>query len=185
MSQTALLLIDLEQGLDVTAYWGERNNPQLEANITALLAHFRVLGRAILHIQHHSQRLQSPLRPGQPGHDFKPEARPLGGEPVFGKVVNSAFIRTGLEVYLRQRGIHRLVVAGLTTDHCVSTTVRMAGNLGFEVWLVGDACATFARRTLQGQTIAAELLHQEHLSSLDGEFCHVISTQTVLEQIRA
>ncbi len=182
MSKTALLLIDVQKGLDDFAYWGERNNPQLEAHLTALLAQFRKAGKPVIHVQHHSIRPTSPLRPGQPGHDFKPEARPQAGEPIFGKTVNSAFIGTDLESYLHQQGIARLVVAGLTTDHCVSTSVRMAGNLGFEVLLVGDACATFAKKTPQGELIPAEQVHQVHLASLDGEFCTVVSTQAVLGQ---
>ncbi|WP_299432412.1 cysteine hydrolase family protein [uncultured Meiothermus sp.] len=182
MSKTALLLIDIQKGLDDFAYWGERNNPQLEANVALLLARFRTAGKPVIHVKHHSVRPTSPLRPGQPGHDFKPEARPLVGEPVFGKTVNSAFIGTDLESYLHQQGIGRLVVAGLTTDHCVSTTVRMAGNLGFEVWLVGDACAAFARKSLQGEWISAEQIHRVHLASLDGEFCAVVSTQAVSGQ---
>jgi nicotinamidase-related amidase len=182
MSRTALLLVDIQQGLDDTVYWGSRNNPQFERNVAALLEGFRQAGRPVLHVQHHSVRPTSPLRPGQAGHDFKPEARPQQGEPIFAKTVNSAFIGTHLEAYLRQEGIARLVVAGLTTDHCVSTTVRMAGNLGFEVWLVGDGCATFARPG-PGGVIPAEQVHQVHLASLDGEFCTVVSTQQALERV--
>jgi nicotinamidase-related amidase len=182
VSKTALLLVDIQQGLDNTAYWGPRNNPLFESNVAALLEGFRRAGIPVLHVQHHSLRPTSPLRPGQPGHDFKPEARPLDGEPIFAKTVNSAFIGTDLEAYLRQKGIARLVVAGLTTDHCVSTTVRMAGNLGFEVWLVGDACATFDKPRPRGEVIPAEMVHQVNLASLDGEFCTVISTQEALER---
>ncbi|GEM85036.1 cysteine hydrolase family protein [Meiothermus hypogaeus] len=181
MSRTALLLIDIQQGLDDTAYFGPRNNPLFERNVAALLEKFRQAGAPVLHVQHHSLRPTSPLRPGQPGHDFKPEARPLEGEPVFAKTVNSAFIGTDLEAYLHREGIARLVVAGLTTDHCVSTTVRMAGNLGFEVWLVGDACATFAKQSPEGM-IPADEVHRVHLASLEGEFCTVVSTQEALER---
>ncbi|GIW33576.1 cysteine hydrolase family protein [Meiothermus sp.] len=181
MSRTALLLIDIQQGLDDTAYFGPRNNPLFERNVAALLEKFRQTGAPVLHVQHHSLRLTSPLCPGQPGHDFKLEARPLEGEPVFAKTVNSAFIGTDLEAYLHREGIARLVVAGLTTDHCVSTTVRMAGNLGFEVWLVGDACATFAKQSPEGM-IPADEVHRVHLASLEGEFCTVVSTQEALER---
>ena len=62
---------------------------------------------------------------------FKHEAKPLPGETECSKTVNSAFIGTGLEAYRHERAIDSLVVVGLTTDHCVSTSVRTAGNLGF------------------------------------------------------
>lgn len=82
-------------------------------------------GVRLIHVQHMSVEGQSPLRPNQPGNDFKPEALPLAGEKVFGKTVNSAFIGTGLKNYLHANGIDDLVICGLTTDHCVSTSTRM------------------------------------------------------------
>ena len=96
------------------------------------------------------------------------------------KTVNSAFIGTELETYLRTQGIDQLVMTGLTTDHCVSTSVRMAGNLGFQVWLVGDGTATFPRQGTNGERHSAEQMHQVHLASLDGEFCTVISTEQLV-----
>lgn len=140
----ALLLIDVQQGLDEPV-WGERNIPEAEHHIAELLAGWRSAGRPVLHVQHMSTGAASPLRPDRPGNAFKPEALPLAGEPVFRKTVNSAFIGTDLEAHLRGAGIGRLVIAGLTTDHCVSTTVRMAANLGFDVVVVDDATATFDR----------------------------------------
>ena len=129
-SRAALLLIDVQQAFDSPS-WGRRNNPDAEAAVARLLAAWRAAGWPVLHVQHLSALPASTLRPGQPGVAFKPEALPLGGEPVFQKEVNSAFIGTGLEAHLREHGIPALVVAGLTTNHCVSTTTRMAGNLGF------------------------------------------------------
>jgi nicotinamidase-related amidase len=126
----------------------------------------------------------SKLRPELPGNAFKPEAQPLPGEQQFQKTVNSAFIGTGLEDYLRKRDIASLVLVGLTTDHCVSTSARMAKNLGFEVTLVSDATATFERRGHDGNRYSAQVMHDICLASLNGEFCSVRSTEEILKPIR-
>jgi nicotinamidase-related amidase len=175
----ALLVIDVQQGFD-DLYWGKRNNLQCEANIAVLIAAFRRASKAVIHVQHMSVEPQSPLRPGQPGNEFKPEAAPAVGEKVFGKTVNSAFIGTALEKYLREQGIDELVICGLTTDHCVSTSTRMAGNLGFNTYLVSDATATFNRKGIDGRDWPAEEIHQSALASLNGEFAQVISTEAAL-----
>jgi nicotinamidase-related amidase len=180
----ALLLIDVQQGLDEPR-WGARNNPDAERRIAELLAAWREAGRAVIHVQHLSLEPTSPLRADRPGHAFKPEATPREGEPIFRKHVNSAFIGTGLEAHLRERGIRSLVMAGITTDHCVSTTARMAANLGFEVTVVSDATATFERRGPDGAHYDAELMHGAALASLHGEFARVRTAREVLDDARA
>ena len=100
------------------------------------------MGATDIHIQHCSVEPGSPLSPEHPGCQFKPEAIPIEGEPVFKKTVNSAFIGTELESHLKDNGIEHIVIVGLTTDHCVSTTTRMAGNLGFKVLLVSEILNT-------------------------------------------
>ena len=175
----ALLLVDVQQGLD-DPRWGARNNPQAEQRIADLLAAWRVTGRPVIHVQHLSLRPQSPLRADAPGHAFKVEALPMADEPVFRKHVNSAFIGTDLEAHLRANGIDSLVVVGITTDHCVSSTARMAGNLGFAVTVVEDATATFERRGPDGTHYSADLMHRAALASLHGEFATVRSARDVL-----
>lgn len=178
-AQTALLLIDVQQGFD-DPRWGPRNNPQAEANIARLLAAWRRAGLPVIHVMHNSVSPTSVLRPGALGNALKPEAAPLEGEPVHHKSVNSAFIGTDLERDLRAQGTTALVIAGLTTNHCVSTTVRMAGNLGFETWLVSDATATFDRAHLDGRPRSAEEVHLAALSDLEGEFATVVDTQAAV-----
>ena len=180
---TALILIDIQQGFDDLKYWGARNNPDAEANAAKLLQAFRNSGRPLFHVQHRSTTPGSPLRPGQSGCEFKPEVRPLPGEVVIGKQVNSAFIGTDLEARLRALGIGTLIIAGLTTAHCVSTTTRMAGNLGFRALLAADACATNAQTGYDGRTYDAETVHALALASLHGEFAEVSNTIDLLRAL--
>ena len=180
----ALLLIDVQRGFD-EPHWGARNNPQAEQRIAELLAAWRKASWPVIHVQHMSTEPDSPLRPDRAGNAFKPEAMPRPGEQVFQKSVNSAFIGTRLESYLREGNISRLVVAGLTTEHCVSTTVRRAGNLGFDVVLVDDATATNERRGPDGVVYPAEQVHRLALASLHGEFARVQSAAAVLATVKA
>jgi len=181
MTNVALIIIDVQKGFDDPS-WGNRNNPDAEAKIELLLSEWRKNNRPVIHVQHCSLEPDSPLRSDVPGCEFKEEARPIAGEKHFTKTVNSAFIGTDLEEYLRSREIESLVVVGLTTDHCVSTTTRMAGNLGFKVRLVSDATATFDRKGEDGTHYLASDIHDIHLASLNGEFCAVRSAQQVLNE---
>jgi nicotinamidase-related amidase len=179
-SASALLLIDVQQGFDDLAYWGPRNNPGAEANMARLLAAWRAAGRPVFHVKHNSRNPRSPLHPANPGNAIKPGVAPLPGEPVFEKDVNSSFIGTDLEARLRQAGVTDLVIVGLTTPHCVSTTTRMAGNLGFNVRLVSDATAAFDWKAHDGRTIPAAEMHYQALAPLHGEFATVVTTDAVL-----
>ena len=152
MNNSALLIIDVQKGLDDPALGRNRNNPQAEANMALLLSEWRKRNRPVIHIRHCSVEPHSPLCPGLPGYAFKEEVRPQAGEKRFDKSVNSAFVGTALADYLRGREISSLVVVGLTTDHCVSATTRNAADLGFEVTLVSDATATFERQDHEGIT---------------------------------
>jgi nicotinamidase-related amidase len=178
-ADTALLVIDVQRGFD-DASWGRRNNPSMEGRIAELLDAWRAGNRPVLHARHMSTLPASPLRPGQPGNDFKAEVAPRPEEPVIEKRVNSCFIGTALDEHLRRSGIRTLVLAGLTTNHCVSTTARMAGNLGYAVWVVSDATATFDRTGPDGVLYPAELVHAMSLSDLNGEFASVADTRTLV-----
>ena len=179
--QTALLFIDWQQGFVELAQTLARNNPQAEENAAQLLAHWRAQNWPVVHVRHNSRNETSPLRKGRPGFAFRDFALPMEGETVFVKRVHSAFIGTGLETFLRERGIARLVISGVRTDHCVSITARMAHDLGFEVLVVGDACHAFAVEMPDGRIIDAQTVHEVNLASIHGEFGRVVETAVMLK----
>jgi len=185
MTDRALILIDWQIGFDVNetvenVWGGTRNNPQAEEKAAALLGVWRAKSAPIFHCRHHSQDPQSPLRLDKAGGAYKDALAPRGDEPDIVKRVNSCFIGTELQKQLDAQGIKKLLVAGLTTNHCVSTTVRMAGNLGFDVALAEDACATFDRTGADGAFYPAQLVHDLSLANIHEEFCKVVKAQAYL-----
>lgn len=178
----ALIIIDVQKGFDHPK-WGKRNNLQAEQNIERILKAWRDSKRPVLHVQHLSTSPNSPLNPDSSGSEIKDSVKPKDAEPVIQKHVNSAFIGTNLEQLLRDNQIGTLVITGLTTPHCVSTTTRMAGNFGFDTYLVSDATAAFEIVGHNGKRYSAEEIHETALATLHGEFATVIETETVLENL--
>ncbi len=185
-SQTrALLIIDVQKAIDAP-YWaalGPRNNPDAERAMASVLSSWRAAGSPVFHVRHDSRAPASAYLPGQPGHAFKDAVLPQAGEPVIGKSTNSAFIGTDLEPALRARGIRHLCVMGVITNNSVETTVRMAGNLGFETSLIEDCCFTFAKTDYRGTLRSAEDVHALSLANLDGEYCRVVTSHDVIAAI--
>jgi nicotinamidase-related amidase len=176
-----LILIDVQEGFDA-AYWGERNNPDAERKIEQLLARWRASHRPVIHVRHDSVEPDSALRPDSPGNAIKDEAAPGPGEPVVGKHVNSAFIGTDLEARLRAHDSDTVVLCGFTTNHCVSTTARMAGNLGFRTFVLSDSTVAYAMRSPgpSGRLIPADVMHEVGLAELNREFATVLTTDELL-----
>jgi nicotinamidase-related amidase len=183
LAEAALVLIDVQQVFDDPA-WGPRSTPAFETRLATLLAAWRQAGGTVAHVRHRSAKPTGRFQPGTPGFAFKPEAEPLLSESVFEKTVNSAFIGTPLEAWLHKSGIKHLVLVGITTDHCVSTTTRMGANLGFTVWVASDATATFDRTGPDGVHHTAETMHQIALASLHYEFATVLPVKDIVAALR-
>ena len=182
LGEAVLLIIDVQKAIDASyhAADGPRNNLDAERKIAQLLSLWRREKRPIIHIRHDSTVPTSAYRPGQIGNEFKDEVAPAADETVIAKRTNSAFIGTDLERRLREAGHEALVVVGVSTNNSVEATVRMAGNLGFETYLVADACFTFARRDFHGRPRTADEVHAMSLANLDNEYCIVLDAAAVL-----
>ncbi|MGI9481677.1 MAG: cysteine hydrolase family protein [Hyphomicrobiales bacterium] len=181
---TALLVVDAQQAIHAQDYWeGERNNPQAETNIRRLLDAWRNAGRERIFVVHDSTEPGSLFKLSLPTGKIIEKVAPKEGELVIEKSANSAFIGTDLELQMRRRGVSKLVITGFITDHCVETTTRMAGNLGYGTILVSDATATFDRTGPDGKLYKADLIHNVSLASLNGEFAEVLTIEEVLARM--
>lgn len=178
--QTALIVVDAQLAFDDAEYWGRRNNPGCEARIAALVAAWRAAGRPLVLVRHDSGEDGSPLRPGTPGNALRPEVQGPH-DLLVTKQVNSAFHGDpDLAGWLRERGLERIAICGITTNHCCETTARVAGNLGYDTYFVLDATHTFDRLAPDGELVPAATLARITATNLHGEFATVVSTAEIV-----
>jgi nicotinamidase-related amidase len=186
IDSTALIVIDVQKAFDFWEGAGKRrNNPGAVTQIAKLLQHFRLKRAPVFHVRHAGTSPDSSFWPDGNGFAVREEASALPGEAVIFKSVNSAFIGTGLEELLRSKGLRSLVIVGATTNHCIETTTRMAGNLGFDAKLVRDATWTFDRTGPDGDKHSAEEIHAMTLSNLSEEFAEIVTTSQIIERLGA
>jgi len=187
--ESALLLIDVQVGVDVLSHWGgsngRRNNPDAEAKMSQLLAAWRNAKLQVAFTRHDSRESASPLKFSLPTGAQKPGFEPAAGEIVVEKDVNSGFIGTDLEIQLRRAKISRLAIVGFFTNFCVETTTRMSGNLGFDTYLIEDCCSASNRIGPDGIDRDPELVHAMTVANLHGEFCTAIKFADALGLVTA
>lgn len=177
----ALILVDIQKGFDDLGYWGgQRNNPDAEINCQKLLHYWREHHLPLFHIQHCSVNPNSKLAAENPGNQIKDIVAPAINEPVIKKTVNSAFIGTDLKEQLDTQKIDTVVIIGLTTDHCVSTTTRMASNYGYKTYIISDATATFSKTGINNEFYDAQTMHLAALAQLKDEFATVINAEAII-----
>ncbi len=182
--RAALILIDFQKGFNQEEYWGgNRNNKNAESNAQHILQQWRNSKLPVFHVRHSSQNPASLLHESNPGFEIKDEVKPIDGEMLITKNVNSAFIGTNLKAELDAQNIQCVVITGLITNHCVSTTTRMAGNYGYQTIVISDATATFDRTGILGEKYSAEIIHLTSLANLQDEFAEVMNTEQLLENL--
>lgn len=185
LNNLALILIDIQKGFN-DPVWGIRNNLNAERKIAQILTYFRKKNMPVIHVKHNSLDPKSPLHPKSPGNQIKDFAQPLKNEPLLEKSVNCAFWGSELRKVLNREKIKNIVLCGLTTDHCVSTTARSGSNLGFRVTVLSDATATFNRVGIFGGfslRFPANIVHELALASLNKEFAEITETDKLIAKM--
>jgi len=178
----ALLLVDIQKAFLEKDYPGLiRNNEHAEFICGKILKKWRTLDLPIIHVRHSSTNPESKLHKSRPGFEFNDYVTPLETEMVLTKEVNSAFIGTNLENILIKSHIDTLVIVGMTTNHCISTTVRMSGNLGFDTYLISDSTACYNTKGMDGEIIDCNTIYNSALASLQEEFATVIDSKELFD----
>lgn len=179
-----LLLVDVQKAFLDKDYPGiKRNNPEAEFVCGKILEIWRKKKFPIIHVRHSSHSVESKLHESNTGFEFNDYVTPKGDEIVLKKNVNSAFIGTDLKSILYKSNTEILIIVGMTTNHCISTTVRMSGNLGFETYLISDSTACYNTKGINGEIIDCEVIYQAALASLNEEFASVINSEELINLI--
>ncbi|WP_347551454.1 cysteine hydrolase family protein [Pseudalkalibacillus hwajinpoensis] len=178
----ALVIVDVQEAFE-DSKWGERNNIEAESNIRRILELWREKGYPVIYIQHQSDDQDSVFHPKHKGFKIKSIVKPNADEVIFTKKVNSAFIGTRLQEHLNESHINEVVITGLTTPHCVSTTTRMSGNLGFKTFLISDATAAYGLTDQNGIYHKPECIHDITLATLHEEFATIFSTEQLISDM--
>lgn len=179
LSNAILMPIDMQKGFD-EASWPKRWNDKAEHNGRALLEAWRKASRTIVHVRHDSVEQGSTLSPAHKGNAHREGFVPQGGEKLVTKSVNSAFIGTDIDIHLRRIAAKTIIIFGISTDMCVSTTIRMGANMGWSFVLVEDACDCFELAASDGSIIPARQMHEAHVATLRAEFCKVVTTAELM-----
>ncbi len=181
---TALLIIDVQQSFRARPYWTEAEVPAFLDATAQLVQGAQALGLPIVRIFH----TDGADEPGNPFAHASGLIRPLEGllsfeaAATFEKHRHSALVGTGLDDWLRQHGVTRLIVTGLRTEQCCETTTRHASDEGWEVDYVTAATLTFDMTTPQGDTLSAAQIRERTETVLAGRFATLCSAAQALER---
>jgi len=179
----ALLVIDIQN------FYFEGGKLALTGPVEAsrqarrLLDRFRARGWPVIHVQHLPKDQSAPSpEAGDPQYRIHPNVLPVAGETVIGKHNANAFRDTDLLARLRKLGVTGLLICGMQTHMCVEATARAAADLGFEVTVAHDACAT-RPLAFNGTDVPAAQVHAAALAALANSYARVVSTDEALAEL--
>ena len=180
---TALVVTDIQQ------FYFEGGLVPLTGSVEAanqarrVLEAFRARKLPIFHVRHVPKSVA--LVEGEPAdaqYRIRSEVQPAAGEKIVTKRYANSFRETDLLDSLRQKGIKTLVIVGMQTHMCVEAASRAATDLGFDVVVVHDACATRPLE-FEGRTVPAEMVHAAALAAIKGTYGRVVSVDQLLKEL--
>jgi len=175
---TAVLSIDVQQSFPARPYWRDEDLPAFRSNITRLIDGAAQRGWPVVRILHEEpegafSRASGLVAP----FDWMPPTHAV----EFVKHVHNAFTDTGLDRWLRGRGIRRVVIAGIRTEQCCETTARVASDLGYDVDFVAEATLTFPMTDPKsGREFSAAEIRERSELVLRDRFARIVSVDEAL-----
>lgn len=185
LSESALLVIDVQDSFKVLPGWQRRSNPAFEANVAALVQAHRNAGLPVFFVMHTDE--DESFRTTSPHYKLMDFLAPRPGEPVLHKIVHNAFTSTSLQTLLARKGIRRLAISGIKTEQCCETTARVASDLGYQVDYVLDATLTFPIPHVVDGRKVGELgtaeIEERTCYALRDRFARIVDTDSLVRDI--
>ena len=184
--KTCLIVIDVQESFRHRPFFTEHDLPAYLAAQNALIEGCAAQGVPLVRVFHRS----GPEEAGNPFSQASGQVRALDGlapfeaAATFTKSRHSALVGTGLDVWLTQHGIQRLIISGIRTEQCCETTARHASDLGWEVDYVTEATLTWDMVQPDGQTLAAADIKARTATVLQGRFATLRSVQGALAAVQ-
>src|SRR5712692_8438130 len=176
-SRTALLVVDAQESFRHRPYWINNDAPEFIARLQELIGGARAGGIPVVQIFHVEDEGVFSLASGYvktiAGLSITPDA-------IFHKHSHSALVGSGLDVWLVQHGIRRLIVSGIRTEQCCETTTRHASDSGYEVDYVIEATLTFAMTDRQGKLWSPEEIKARTELVLEDRFARIVTVEQAL-----
>jgi len=180
MTDTALILVDIQNDYFDGGRWTLSKMDEASDNAAKVLAHARKAGNMIVHIHHEIPSDTAPFfRPGSAGAEIHAKVAPKDGEEVILKHKPNSFLNTRLQDTLSSRGITQLVIVGAMSQMCVDATTRAASDLGYKVSVVHNACAA-RDAEFDGVAVPAAQVHAAFMSGLSGTYATVVDCESFL-----
>jgi nicotinamidase-related amidase len=182
--ETALLVVDIQQFYFEGGLIPLTGSVEAASQARVVLDAFRARKLLVIHVRHVPRNVAiAGGEPSDPQYRIRPEVQPAAGEPVVTKHFPNSFRETDLLETLRRKGVTRLVIAGMQTHMCVEAASRAAADLGFDVVVVHDACAT---RPLEfgGQKVPAAMVHAAALAAISGSYGRIVSVSELLKELQ-
>ncbi|QZA78599.1 isochorismatase family protein [Deefgea tanakiae] len=181
-SQSALLVIDVQQSFLHRPYFSELDLPEFQTQLLKLIAACQAQAIPVITVLHVEPegafaKASNWVKP----MDFLP---PLTGL-VFEKTVHNALIGSGLHEWLQQQGITHLIISGIRTEQCCETTTRVASDLGYVVEFVTEATLTFAMQHPNGNIYSAAEIKERTELVLHERFARICTVDDIVQRFAA
>lgn len=178
-SQSALLVIDVQDSFKATARWQRRNNLDFEKNVAALIELYRAARLPVIYFLHTDSDEGFAL--DSPHFKLMDFIQPLADEPVLVKDTRNVFTSTALGHRLVELGVRRLVITGIQMEQCCETSARVAADLGYAVDFVTEATLTFPipHRDQPGQELDVEAVRTRTEYVLRGRFARIATVESL------